>query len=188
MTVFSPEKFLIKWKKNLLRRKTTLLKTYTDVCWRTMFGTVTLLKKSFLFVEFFPRNSESCPIREKTWSTLVSTVRWQTVYLKTRKYKTNRIRACNIISNTVVQYTILVTDKTLTFVFWKTWTPPNLITDYINLIRLSRFGLKTTSTSSGSVWLHQPHQTQSLRKPSIKVPEFSRHTDLSVCIQFSGLL
>ncbi len=27
----------------------------------------------------------------------------------------------------LVQYTILITDKTLTFVFWKTWPSPNII-------------------------------------------------------------
>ena len=38
--------------------------------------------------------SESCPDREKTYSTLDSVVKWHTVCLKTTKFKGNRIRSC----------------------------------------------------------------------------------------------
>ena len=45
---------------------------------------------------------------------------------------------------------VLGIDKTLTFAFWKIWLPPNLITDWINLSRLRRFGLKSTHTTKSS--------------------------------------
>ena len=81
--------------------------------------------------------SESCPTREKTWSTLVT--RWHTVFLKITKYKGNRIRNCHIISNSFSTPSSVDCDKPLTFVCWKIWPPPNLIADFINLNRLSHF-------------------------------------------------
>jgi hypothetical protein len=44
---------------------------------------------------------ESCPAREKTCSTLDSAARWDTVCLKTKQYKGNMIRKCNMISNSL---------------------------------------------------------------------------------------
>ena len=87
--------------------------------------------------------SESCPVREKTCPTFVSTVRRHVVYLKTTKYKGNRIHTCHIISHSFsIPSSVLI---------WKTWPPPNLITDYINLNRISHFGLKSTHTTK-SYW------------------------------------
>ncbi len=95
--------------------------------------------------------SESCPTRENTSFTLDSPVRWDTVYLKTKKYKGNRTRSCLSHHIKLVQYTIL--DKALAFVFWNTWPPPNLIVDYIKLTRLCHFGFKSTYTKTSYLLL-----------------------------------
>ena len=115
--------------------------------------------------------SESCPTREKTWFTLVSTVRWHVVSFKTTKCKGNRIRSWHVISNSfsTPSDTILGNDKTLDFAFWKTWPPPNLITDYINSTD------SFTSDSSALTTRNPPENFYFFRGDSRGVVIFKHH-------------
>ena len=107
---------------------------------------------------------------EKTCSTLDSVVRWHTVWLKTKKCKGNRICRCHIIS-TLNILTLTTHDK---FFFWKTWPPPNLIGGWIQLRRLSHFGLKNTYTTKSYFLL-----TPFFPKHPTWCPEGSRNVDLT---------